>query len=77
MNEQGQSMRDLERHAQELELCGMDRGKSLRDLKQERELINLAFQKNDFGGREEIDGLRESLEVDFQAEDYDTSTSER
>lgn len=36
-------MKYLVRHAEELELCGMDRGKSLRDLKQERELIKLAF----------------------------------
>lgn len=34
-------MKNLVRHAEEL--CGMDRGKSLRDLKQERELIKLAF----------------------------------
>jgi len=36
-------MKDLVRGAEEHELCGMDRGKSLRDLKQEKNLINLEF----------------------------------
>lgn len=41
MSEQGQVMKDLVRGAKEHELCGVDRGKSLRDLKQEKTLINL------------------------------------
>ena len=43
MSEQGQIMKDLVRGAEEHELCGMDKGKSLRDLKQEKNLINLEF----------------------------------
>ena len=41
MSEQGQIMKDLVRGAEEHELCGMDRGESLRDLKQEKKLFNL------------------------------------
>ena len=43
MSKQGQIMKDLVRGAEEHELCGMYRGKSLRDLKQEKNLINLEF----------------------------------
>ena len=47
------------------ELCGMDRGKSLRDLKQERNLSTLNVRKVSLPVGRRMDGVRRSLKADF------------